>query len=115
MIDPNGKVLKRGQHQNTAEEACKLAGTLARGYMGRKGGCHAACETTANLWNTTYDAFEGVGIPTRLVNTFKMALISKTGKKTDKVDAEKIVQILGMETIPECYVPPADIGDSGFW
>ena len=109
VIDPNGKVLKRGQCQNTEEEAAKVAATLARRYRGRRGGCRAACETTANMWNTTYDAFEGAGIPIRLANTSRMALISRTGKKTDRVDAEKIAQIPGMETIPECYVPPAGI------
>ncbi len=34
-----------------------------------------------------------------------MSIISKTAKKTDKVDAEKIAQVLRMDMIPECYVP----------
>ena len=39
-----------------------------------------------------------------LANTYKMALIAKTGKKTDKIDAEKIANIVRMDFIPECYV-----------
>ena len=59
--------------------------------------CRAACETTGNMWHITFDAFEDAGIETKLANTFKMAIIiAKTGKKTDKVDAEKIAQILMM-------------------
>ncbi len=69
------------------------------------GKCTAACETTANLWITTIDAFGHVGIPIKLANSYKMALINKTGKKTDKIDAEKIAQILRMNSIPECYIP----------
>ena len=52
---------------------------------------------------------EGAGIEVKLANTFKMAIIAKTGKKTDKVDAEKIAQILRMNMIPECHVPPPHI------
>ena len=57
------------------------------------------------MWNVTFDALEDAGIEAKLANTFKMAIIAKTGKKTDKVDAEKIAQILRMNMIPECYVP----------
>ena len=72
--------------------------------------CRAACETTGNMWNVTFDALEDAGIEAKLANTFKMAIIiAKTGKKTDKVDAEKIAQILRMDMIPECYVPSLHI------
>ncbi len=71
------------------------------------GNCTAACGTTANMWIATADAFERAGIGIKLANSYKMALINKTGKKTDKIDAEKIAQILRMGSIPECYVPPA--------
>ena len=67
------------------------------------------------MWYTTYDAFEGAGIPIKLANTYRMVLISRTAKKTDRVDAEKIAQILRMGTIPECYCPPLTSGGSGRW
>ena len=42
-------------------------------------------------------------------NAYNLAIISKTGKKTDKVDAEKIAKVLRMDMIPECHVPPAHV------
>ncbi|MDE0266258.1 MAG: IS110 family transposase [Thaumarchaeota archaeon] len=59
------------------------------------------------MWITTFDAFERAGVSIKLANSYKMALINRTGKKTDKVDAEKIAQVLRMGSIPECYVPSA--------
>ena len=109
VIDPGGKVLDRGQYPNTTEDAARTARAMARKYGRRKDGCQAACETTANMWNTTYDAFEDAGIPITLANTYRMSLISKTAKKTDRAGAEKIAQILCSGNIPGCYVPPAYI------
>ena len=39
LISPGGKVSGRGQYQNATEGAAKTAGTMARKYMDRKGGC----------------------------------------------------------------------------
>ena len=94
---------------NTVADAKKFAQTMARKYTGNKKTCSAACETTGNMWNITYAKFEAAGIPIKLANTYKMAIIAKTGKKTDKVDAQKIAQVLRMDMIPECYVPKPDI------
>ena len=106
IVDGGGRVLERGQYPNTEDGARQAAERMARTYGG---GCRAACETTASLWNTTFDAFEEAGIKILPADTYRMALIAKTAKKTDKVDAEKIANILRMGTIPECYVPPAGI------
>ena len=38
-----------------------------------------------------------------------MRYISVTGKKTDKVDAEKMAQLLRMDVIPKCHVPSAHV------
>ena len=104
VIDAKGNVLERRQYQNTTAKARKFAEDMARKYKE----CRAACETTGNMWNITFDVLDA-GIKTKLANTFKMAIIARTGKKTDKIDAEKIAQILRMDMIPECYVPPSDI------
>ena len=103
-----GKVLERRQYKNTLSDARELAAEMAKKYA-KKGKCLAACETTASMWNITFGAFEEVGIDIKLANTFKMAIIAKTGKKTDKVDAEKIAHVLRMDMIPECYVPSRDV------
>ena len=109
VVDGNGKVLETGQYPNTASDAGKFAQKMAHKYAGKAKKCRAACETTANMWLKTFDAFEQAGMEIKLANTYKMAIISKTGKKTDRVDAEKIAQILRMDMIPECHVPPADV------
>ena len=106
VINGRGRVLERGQYLNTRKDAGRCARTLLARYGGR-GRCTAACETTANMWIMTVDAFERAGIAIKLANSYKMALINRTGKKTDKVDAEKIAQVLRMGSIPECYVPSA--------
>ena len=108
VVNNRGKVLDRGQYFNTQEDARQCARAILDKY-GKMGKCTAACETTANLWITTVNAFEDVGIPIKLANSYKMALINKTGKKTDKIDAEKIAQILRMNSIPECYIPSKHI------
>lgn len=105
VVGRNGKVLGRGQYPNTTADAERFAGSMVRKY----GRCRAACETTGNMWNITYCSLERNGIDIRLANTYKMAIIARTGKKTDRVDAEKIANVLRMDMIPECYVPPAGI------
>ena len=103
VVDAKGKVLERGQYPNTPAGAKKHAAMLKRRYRSLV----AACETTANMWQVTYGALEDAGIDVRLADTYKMVLISRTSKKTDKVDAEKIAQVLRMGMLPECHVPRA--------
>ena len=104
VIDGRGAVVERGAYRNTSSGAGEFARRMARRYAGR-GTCRAACETTANMWRITYDAVEAAGIGIKLANTYRMSIISKTAKKTDRVDAKKIAQVLRMDMIPECYVP----------
>ena len=108
IVDGKGAVVDRGVYQNTASEAKKFARMMARRYA-KRGTCRAACETTANMWRITYDAVEAAGIDIKLANTLRLSIISKTAKKTDRVDAEKIAQVLRMGMIPECYVPGRDV------
>ena len=106
--DGRGTVVERGAYPNTVSGAGEFARKMARKYA--KGGlCRAACETTANMWRITYDAVEAAGIDIKLANAFRMSIISKTAKKTDRVDAEKIARVLRMGMIPECYVPGREV------
>jgi len=105
VVDGRGRVLERRHYPNTAEDAGRFAGAMARRYG--RASCQAACETTGNMWMKTHAAFEAAGIRILPADTFKMAIIARTGKKTDKVDAEKIAQVLRMGMIPECHVPSA--------
>lgn len=103
VVDAKGKVLERGQYPNTPKGVKKYVASLKRKYRRRRP--VAACETTANMWQVSYSAFEDAGIDIKLADTYKMVLISRTSKKTDKVDAEKIAQVLRMGMLPECHVP----------
>ena len=105
VMDDAGRVVETGQYPNTVKDAARTARDIVRKY----GRCRAACETTGNMWRKTYDTFEAAGIPIKLANTFHMAIIAKTAKKTDKVDAKKIAHVLRMNMIPECYVPESRI------
>ena len=104
VVDGRGVVVERGQYPNTIPDARECVRRLAEKYR-KKGSCGAACETTANMWRITYEAFEEAGVGIKMANTFGMAVINKTGKKTDKVDAQKIANVLRVGMIPECYVP----------
>lgn len=108
VINGRGKVLERGQYLNTPQDTNRCASNLFAKY-GKKDTCRAACEATANMWITTINEFERAGIEIKLANAYKMAIINKTGNKTDEVDAEKIARVLRMDMIPECYIPNAHI------
>ncbi len=108
VIDGRGKVRERGQYPNTPKGARQCAKDLLARY-GKTGTCRAACEATANMWIVTIDEFERAGIEIKLANAYNLAIVSKTAKKTDKVDAEKIANVLRMGMIPECHVPPAHV------
>ena len=108
IVNGKGTVVERGEYLNTPQDAGEFAQKMARRYL-KRGTCRAACETTANMWVTTIRAFETAGIEIKLASASQMPLIAKTAKKTDKVDSEKIAQILRMNMIPECHVPPAGV------
>ena len=103
VVDAKGKVLERGQYPNTKNGAKKHAALLKRKY--RRRGITAACETTANMWQVSYAAFEDAGIDIKLADTRRMPLVSMTAKKTDRIDAEKIAHVLRTGMLPECHVP----------
>ena len=110
VMDGKGKVLEEASYDNTLESAKKFARGMKKEY-GRKGPCRAACESTANMWLKTFEAFEESGIPIKLANTYKMKIISDTDVKTDPIDARKIANALRVGIIPECYVAPSDLRD----
>lgn len=109
IVDGRGNILERGQYKNTPDDIASIVKTISAKYKKRGNKCSVACETTANMWLMTYDAFEKAGFEIKLANTFKMAGVVKTAKKTDKIDAHKIAEAVRMGVIPECYVPSAHI------
>ena len=110
VVDGKGGVLERVSYKNTLEDAKEFARRMKKEYGG-KGRCQAACESTANMWLKTFEAFEGCGIPIKLANTYKMKIISDTDVKTDPIDAQKIANALRVGIIPECYVAAPALRD----
>ena len=108
VMDDEGVVLERGQYNNTTSDATKFAKKMTRKYTK----CKAACETTANLWYKTFNAFENAGIDITLANAYELSLLFKRDKKTDREDAEKIANTIRIGMIPACYVPPINIRDT---
>ena len=109
VVDGKGAVLERTSN-NTLEDAKDFARRMKKEYGG-KGRCQAACESTANMWLKTFEAFEESGVPIKLANTYKMKIISDTDVKTDPIDAQKIANALRVGIIPECYVALRDAGN----
>lgn len=107
VVDINGNVAERGQYPNTIQDAKSTAQKIKRKYG--KVGCKAVCESTANMWKTTYEAFEDTGICIYLANPYKLALITKSSKKTDKEDAYKLANLLRSNMIHACHVPTKHI------
>ena len=103
VLGASGEVLKRGHYPNTIPDARQAAQELKREYGRTR--CRAVCESTANFWKTTYEAFEDAGIGIQLANPYKLALISKSAKKTDREDAYKLATLLRANMIPACHVP----------
>ena len=111
VMDDKGRILEETAYDNTLEDAKEFAGRMKKKY-GRRGRCHAACETTGNMWLKTFEAFEEHDIPIQLANTYKMKIISDTDTKTDPIDARKIANILRVGMIPRCYVAPPALRDA---
>ena len=105
VLDRNGDVLERGQYPNTIRDAGQTAQEMARKYGRKKGGCRTVCESIASMWRSTYEAFEDAGIGIQLANPYKLALITKSAKKTDREDASKLANLLRLGMIHACHVP----------
>ena len=68
--------------------------------------CLAVCESTANMWLKTYEAFEKNGIDVKLANPLKTKAIAEARIKTDKLDARTLVHLLRSDLIAESYIAP---------
>ena len=85
VTDKDGSRLEETKYDNTLQEAERFASHLDKKYSNRK--CHAVCESTANMWLKTYEAFEKYGINVKLANPMKTKAIAEARIKTDKLDA----------------------------
>jgi len=58
IMNSDGSIAEESMYNNTLDEAEIFAYSMVKKY----GKCVAVCESTANLWLKTYEAFERHGI-----------------------------------------------------
>lgn len=104
ITDKDGSILEETKYDNTLQEAERFASNLDKKYCNRK--CQAVCESTANMWLKTYEAFEKHGIDVKLANPMKTKAIAEARIKTDKLDAQTLAHLLRSNLIAESYIAP---------
>ena len=60
ITNKDGSILEETKYNNTLQEAERFASHLNKKYDNKK--CQTVCESTANMWLKTYEAFEKNGI-----------------------------------------------------
>jgi transposase len=104
ITDKDGSILEETKYENTLEEAKRFASNLGKKYINRK--CQVVCESTANMWLKTYEAFDKHGIDVKLANPMKTKAIAEAKIKTDKLDARTLAHLLRSNLIAESYIAP---------
>ena len=100
ILDKDGNVIQQGQYPNTRMDAASLAKETAAKYDPE-----TVCMSTANMWIKTYDEFERRGLPILVANPLRL-MMSQSGNKTDKIDAEMLANRLRMNDMPTVHIRP---------
>jgi transposase len=93
------------KYNDTLYEAELFAYSIVKKY----GKCVAVCESTANLWLKTYQAFEKYNIGVKLANPLKTKAIAEAKIKTDTLDARTLAHLLRSDLVAECYIAPRQL------
>ena len=104
-MNSDGSIAEESNYNNTLHEAEIFACLMVKKY----GQCVAVCESTANLWLKTYQAFEKYNIDVKLANPLKTKAIAEARIKTDKLDAKTLAYLLRSDLVAECYIAPREI------
>jgi len=107
VTDKDGSIVEETKYDNTLQEAERFASSLNKKYDSKR--CHAVCESTANMWLKTYEAFENHGIDIKLANPMKTKAIAEARIKTDKLDARILAHLLRSDLIAESYIAPDNV------
>jgi transposase len=107
ITDKDGSIVEETKYNNTFQEAERFASHLNKKYDNIQ--CHAVCESTANMWLKTYEAFEKFGIDVKLANPMKTKAIAEARIKTDKLDARILAHLLRSNLIAESYIAPNNV------
>jgi len=103
----DGSIVEETKYDNTLQEAERFASNLDKKYDSKR--CHAVCESTANMWLKTYEAFENHGIDIKLANPMKTKAIAEAKIKTDKLDARILAHLLRSDLIADSYIAPDNV------
>ena len=105
IMSSDGSIAEEIKYNNTLHEAEIFAYSIIKKY----GKCVAVCESTANLWLKTYQAFEKYNIGVKLANPLKTKAIAEAKIKTDTLDARTLAHLLRSDLVAECYIAPREI------
>src|SRR5215469_9980161 len=104
-MNSDGSIAEESVYNNTLAEAEIFAYSIVKKY----GKCVAVCESTANLWLKTYQAFEKYNIGVKLANPLKTKAIAEAKIKTDTLDARTLAHLLRSDLVAECYIASREI------
>jgi transposase len=105
IVNSDGSIAEETKYNNTLAEAEIFACSMVKKY----GECAAVCESTANLWLKTYQAFEKYSIGVKLANPLKTKAIAEARIKTDKLDARTLAHLLRSDLVAESYIAPRKV------
>jgi transposase len=100
IMSSDGSIAEETKYNNTLHEAEIFAYSIVKKY----GKCIAVCESTANLWLKTYQAFEKYDIGVKLANPLKTKAIAEAKIKRDTIDARTLAHLLRSDLVAECYI-----------
>ena len=98
--DQEGNTIKKGEYPNNPPGIEGLAALLE--------GCKATVESSTS-GQYIYQCLSKRGIQIVMANPAKIRLISESDKKTDTNDAEVLANLLRVNMLPTCYVPPVEV------
>ncbi len=102
-VDEHGKASRPVRVDHDRDLYCKYLGTLPPGS-------EIALEATSH-WYWIVDAIEQAGHHPHLANPFEAKRRMAKSNKTDALDAKGLAVLLRCGTLPESWIPPADLRD----
>lgn len=107
VVNAEGKVVREGKFLNTLDE-------LDRFFEDVEDGAEVVMEASST-WERLYDHIEERGFDVTLAHPLKLRAIAAARIKTDRLDSQKLAQLLRADLIPASYVPSKDVRELRWW
>ena len=108
MGEDSPRILRRTSFENTSSGISKFIDNVRKwNYLPAV----AVCEATANYYLLMHDMLEDAGIDTKVANPYRTKIVSEANFKNDKVDSENLANLLRLNALAECFVPPKKYRD----